>query len=80
MKKIFLFFSFLFDKLITRKNMSSRALRRLQKEQIPDIIKKTESDVEEEEEEEEEYVAPKKFNPFDLVIHKKELFKKVQSI
>lgn len=60
--------------------MSSRALRRLQKEQIPDIIKKTESDVEEEEEEEEEYVAPKKFNPFDLVIHKKELFKKVQSI
>lgn len=61
--------------------MSSRALRRLQKEQISDIVKKTESDVEEEEEEEEEeYVAPKKFNLFDLVIHKKELFKKVQSI
>lgn len=45
--------------------MSSRALRRLRKDQIPDIVNKAES--EEEEEEEEEYVQKKPFNPFDLV-------------
>lgn len=46
--------------------MSSRALRRLRKDQIPDIVNKNKSD-EEEEEEEEEYVQTKPFNPFDLV-------------
>lgn len=46
--------------------MSSRALRRLQKDQIPDIVNTSKS---EEESEEEEYVEQKKpaFNPFDLV-------------
>lgn len=45
--------------------MSSRALRRLRNNQVPDIVKKVES--EEEEEEEEEYVQKKPFNPFALV-------------
>lgn len=45
--------------------MSSRALRRLRKDQIPDIVNKEES--EGEEEEEEEYIQKKPFNPFDLV-------------
>lgn len=45
--------------------MSSRALRRLQKNQVPDLVEKVES--EEEEEEEEEFVQKKPFNPFDLL-------------
>jgi hypothetical protein len=46
--------------------MSSRALRRLQKDQIPDIVNADKSD---QESEEEDYVEQKKpaFNPFDLV-------------
>ncbi|KAI7884726.1 transcriptional repressor TCF25-domain-containing protein [Mucor mucedo] len=49
--------------------MSSRALRRLRKDQVPDIVNKAESEQEEEEEEEEEeYVQKKPFNPFDLLI------------
>jgi hypothetical protein len=46
--------------------MSSRALRRLQKDPIPDIVNANKS---EEESEEEDYVEQKKpaFNPFDLV-------------
>ena len=44
--------------------MSSRALRRLQKNQVPDLVEKVAS---EEEEEEEEFVQKKPFNPFALV-------------
>jgi hypothetical protein len=46
--------------------MSSRALRKLQKDPIPDIVNANKS---EEESEEEDYVEQKKpaFNPFDLV-------------
>ncbi|KAI7902170.1 transcriptional repressor TCF25-domain-containing protein [Cokeromyces recurvatus] len=44
--------------------MSSRALRRLQKEQIPDIVSLENSDNESEEEEE---VPIKQINPFDLL-------------
>lgn len=49
--------------------MSSRALRRLQKEQIPDISPPA-NEEEEQETEEEDYVEEKtvkQINPFDLV-------------
>jgi hypothetical protein len=57
--------------------MSSRALRRLQKEQIPDITSpKSEEEIEEEEEEEDtvEEKPVKQINPFDLVNYFKFLF------